>query len=41
MRATSYELQLAARTIPEGKNALKHLFEAMRLHAAERKHLQK
>ena len=41
MRATSEEMRAAAATIPSGKNALKHLFEAMRLYRAERRHMGK
>lgn len=41
MQASHEELIAAAQSIPTGKNALKHLFEALRLHTAEQLHLQK
>ena len=39
MNATSEERVEAARHIPAGKNALTHLFEALRLYTAEMVHL--
>lgn len=41
MQATALEMRAAVSTIPAGKNALKHLFEAMRLYRAERAHMSK
>lgn len=41
MAATTMEMRAAAANIPKGKNALKHLFEALRLHKAEVQHLTK
>lgn len=39
MRATTEEMRAAVATIPAGKNALKHLFEAMRIYSSERAHM--
>ena len=36
MQATHNELVFAGAQVPKGKNALKHLFEALRLHRSQK-----